>query len=57
MSESIVKLIDAVKRGDASAFLRLVKRIEEICRTSMISRREAWLGKDLVPVTTVHTCL
>ncbi len=50
MSESIVRLIDYAKRGDVSAFLRLIRRVEELCRSSLLSRKEVWLGQDLVLV-------
>ncbi|NPB00345.1 MAG: hypothetical protein GXO10_03125 [Crenarchaeota archaeon] len=50
MSESIVKLIDDAKRGDVSAFMKLVRRVEEICRRAIVNNRQVWLGKDLVLV-------
>ncbi len=47
---SIIELINNAKKGSAEAFLELVKTLERLCYFPLITRRQAWLGKDLVLV-------
>ncbi|GEM_PF-1937573 len=50
MRRGIVELIDHAKKGDVNAFIELVNVLEQLCKYPLLTRRQAWLGKDLVLV-------